>query len=168
MQIPNSKKSDNSKTLSEKEAIRALTALCSKKELCVSEIARKIRIWEFDNSTSLKIIEFLLKNNFVNEQRYANAFVNDKFKFNKWGKYKIENSLKAKFIPETIIDNALQLIPKEDSNKQIFDQLFKKLKSIKSTDKYQIRSKLYRFGISRGFDPDAIQISIDKIVEKSE
>jgi regulatory protein len=71
-------------------------AQCSRRELCCDDIRNKLQIWGIENNDASKIIGILEKENFVNESRYAAAFVRDKFKYNKWGKVKIAAHLKSK------------------------------------------------------------------------
>ena len=71
-------------------------AECSRREFCSYDIHNKLRLWGIGNTDSEKIIGILIKENFINETRYATAFVKDKFRYNKWGKVKIASNLKLK------------------------------------------------------------------------
>ena len=68
------------------KALKTVTTLCSKKEYCRQEIRQKLEKWEIAEKDIDTILEFLQKNNFINEQRYAQFYARDKFRFNKWGK----------------------------------------------------------------------------------
>ena len=76
------------------KALKTVTTLCSKKEYCRQEIRQKLEKWEIAEKDIDTILEFLQKNNFINEQRYAQFYARDKFRFNKWGKQKISLMLK--------------------------------------------------------------------------
>ena len=78
------------------KALKTVTAFCSKKEYCRQEIRQKLEKWEIAEKDIDTILEFLQKNNFINEQRYAQFYARDKFRFNKWGKQKISLMLKQK------------------------------------------------------------------------
>ncbi len=127
-------------------------ALCAQREICLSEIREKLSLWGLDETGSEKVVETLLRERFIDEIRYANAFVKDKFTYNKWGKYKISGYLRAKKIPEEIINSALGTIDPDAYNKLINDLLINHRRQIKSKNLYDLKAKLLRFGLSRGFE----------------
>ncbi len=88
-------------------------AQCSRREFCCDDIRNKLSLWGVDDDDGEKIIGILIKENFINESRYAAAFVRDKFKYNKWGKIKIESHLRVKKLPPDIISSALNSIDNE-------------------------------------------------------
>ena len=140
--------------MDKKKALNKLMSLCSTKEKCIVEIKQKLINWQLDNIDIEEVIDFLKENNFINEERYTNAFVHDKFRFNKWGKIKIKYALKQKNISEHLINNALKTIDETDYFNTITEELNKKNKTIKDTK--NIKSKLMRFAQSRGFEADLI------------
>ncbi len=127
-----------------------------------------MKISEFDlpeNEIS-EIIEFLKKEKYIDEHRYAEAFVNDKYRFNKWGKYKIKFTLKQKHIPEPIISEALNKIPDENYHSLLYDELSKKLRNLPKNSDYELKSKLYRFAASRGYENDLILEVINELLSE--
>ena len=126
--------------------------ICSRKELCASDVETKLESCGTAKVDAHKILNILLKENFINEERYAKAFVNDKFKYNKWGKIKIASHLKAKRIPSAIISLALDSIDNDQYIKTIEALLKSHKKSIKAKNDYELKAKLIRFGLSRGFE----------------
>jgi len=71
-----------------KIALEKAMAQCSRREYCSDDIRNKLSLWGVDNDDIGKILRILISDNFINEPRYATAFVRDKFKYNKWGKLK--------------------------------------------------------------------------------
>ena len=69
---------------------------CSKAEHCIDDVRQKLWTWKVPTEEHDDIINTLIDNNFINEQRYAEAFVKDKFRFNHWGRIKISLMLRAK------------------------------------------------------------------------
>jgi regulatory protein len=96
-----------------KIALEKAMAKCSGREFCSEDIRNKLYSWGVENNDAGKIIGILIKENFINESRYATAFVRDKFKYNKWGKVKIAAHLKSKKIPSDIIGPAIDSIDHE-------------------------------------------------------
>jgi regulatory protein len=93
----------------------------------------------------------------------ARYFANDKLKFNKWGRVKIKYMLQQKKVSREAISEALEQIDENIYNKILKEELVKKRKSIKDTDEYQIKAKLFQFASGRGFEGDAIYKMIDKL-----
>jgi len=138
--------------------------LCSKQERCKSEIIQKLKSWEASKTEIDDILEILVNEDFINEERFANAFANDKLKFNHWGRIKIEYELKHKQLPESIIDKSVSKLNIEEYNNILDGELRKKYKELKKKeiDKYQLTNKLARFAMSKGFESELVfkQINI--------
>ncbi|MGC1389496.1 MAG: regulatory protein RecX [Bacteroidales bacterium] len=142
--------------MSEKEIFRialdkAMT-LCSRREFCGDDIRNKLSLWSIENDDVEKIIEILIRENFINESRYAAAFVRDKFKYNKWGKVKIAAHLGAKKLPSDVIRTALDSIDNEQYIKFLQGLIETHRKSIKAKNQYDLKAKLLRYGLSKGYE----------------
>jgi len=135
-----------------KAALSKAMQICSRRELCISDVAAKLALWEVTSSDARKILDTLLKENFINEERYAKAFVRDKFTYNKWGKIKIASHLKLKRIPASTINLALEEIDNSEYFNAIEAILKTHKKTIKAKTDYELKAKLLRFGLSRGFE----------------
>jgi regulatory protein len=127
-------------------------AACSRREHCKSEIETMAESWGAGESDIRKIIQVLTNENFINEERYASAFVRDKFTYNKWGKLKISMHLKSKRIPPELIRKALDSIDNDKYLKMISDLITSHRKHVKAKNNYELKSKLLRFGLSKGFE----------------
>jgi regulatory protein len=133
-------------------ALKKAMSLCAGRELCRSEIRQKLNSWGIAYTDTEKIILQLLKEKFIDEERYSSAFVRDKFRYNRWGKVKIAAALKMKNIPAETITNALGLIDDESYLKAIKDIMTSHRRKIKAKNQYDLKGKLLRFGLSRGFE----------------
>ena len=71
------------------EALNRAMALCSRTEYCISDIRQKLESWGLESDKAGDVIAILIKENFINEERYAGAFARDKYRYNKWGRVKI-------------------------------------------------------------------------------
>jgi regulatory protein len=139
-----------------KSALLKAMALCSRREYCTDDIRSKLQSWKVSESDSDQIIAALTKENFINEKRYAEAFVKDKFKYNRWGKVKIRANLKMKKIPGEMINSALNLIDEDLYRKTIEDLLVIHRRSVKAKNQYDLKGKLLRYGLSKGFESDLL------------
>ena len=95
------------KKIAEAAALSRLANLCAKAEYCVSDIRQKMARWDLPEGAEDRIVHRLLDERYIDEQRYACAFVRSKFRFNRWGRDKISRALKMKGISEEDIADGL-------------------------------------------------------------
>jgi len=131
-------------------------ALCSRREYCSEDIRGKLLLWGVRDDDTEKIISILVMENFLNEIRYATAFVKDKFNYNKWGKIKIEVHLKAKKIPGDIIKKAFDTIDNDLYIKTLNDLISAHRRFVKAKNQYDLKAKLLRYGLSKGFESNLL------------
>lgn len=128
---------------------------CSRSEHCVLDVLNKLYAAGLGEEESDEIVQCLVAQGYIDEQRYANAFVNDKFRFNKWGKLKITHALRQKKIPTVVIQIALETLD-EDAYSHVLLQLIEaKKKTVKGTAAQQ-KAAVMRFAVSRGFELDLV------------
>ena len=147
------------------EALTKAMKLCSVKEFAPSEIEQKLRFWELNDEAIATVIETLRNEKFLDEFRMARYFVNDKLRFNKWGKVKIRYMLQQKKLTPTAVSEAIDQINEEEYLRILLNELIKKRKTIKDTDAYRIKAKLIQFATGLGFEADVIYKMIEKIVK---
>jgi regulatory protein len=133
-------------------ALTKAMARCARREFCISEIRTKLDSWNLGNNESEMIINLLVKENFINEERFARGFVKDKFNHNKWGKIKIAAHLKAKRIPGDIIKQAFETIDNDLYKKTLSDLLSGHRRFVKAKNQYELKAKLLRYGLSKGYE----------------
>lgn len=132
-------------------------AYCSRAEKCESDVRTYLYKQGVDSETISKIIESLVDDKFVDNERYARAFVSDAFKFNKWGKLKIRQALLAKGISDKIMSEPLAEIDDAEYMSLLENVLRSKLKSVRGDDDYKIKASVFRFAYSRGFEPELVE-----------
>lgn len=146
---------------SEETAFAKLAAQCSAAECCTNDIENKMRRWEMDEASIKKIIQRLLDEHFIDNTRYCRAFIKDKILFNRWGRRKIEEALYAKHIPKDISTPIFEELDKESYLNTLRDLLIARGRTIKAKDDYDMRNKLIRFALQRGFSMGDILSVID-------
>ncbi|MDR2937066.1 MAG: RecX family transcriptional regulator [Rikenellaceae bacterium] len=152
----------------EAEALAALADRCAKAEVCIADARRLLFRWAIAPQARERIIEKLISDRFIDEERYAQAFVRDKLSFSRWGNRKIAQTLADKHIPHDIISRALEQVDPEQQQEKLETDLRRKLKSIEEKKTYKKKEKLLRFGLSRGFTPDQLIPTINHLVEGEE
>ncbi|MDY0254604.1 MAG: regulatory protein RecX [Tenuifilaceae bacterium] len=148
-----------------KKALDRAQWLCSQSEKCTFDIKKKLLQWDVDEMEGEKIINALLEDEFINESRYAISFAREKSRFNKWGPKKIEMALRAKRIADEHIAIALAESAEHSNDDMLRELLTSKAKTIKAKDSYDLKTKLIRFGMSRGFEYGRVLGIVEKIVE---
>ena len=133
----------------------------SRCEHCESEVKEKLLAWGGSNEEVDEIIAYLIEERYIDNQRYANSYTRDKFRFNHWGKYKINMMLRSKDIESETIEEALGQIDEEEYLEKLQQILREKLRSLKYSSEYEKKGKLFKFAQSRGFESCAISKVID-------
>ena len=103
----------------------------------------------------------LVKERYVDDERYAQAFVKDKIRYNKWGRRKVEQALWQKRIDEEIRNSVLNDVDDEEYLSVLSPLLKQKRKTIKAKNDYELNQKLVRFALGRGFTFDIIRQCLD-------
>lgn len=147
--------------MTEQEAYLRLAALCAQAEHCEQEMRDKMRRWGLDEAAQDKVVERLTKERYIDEERYARAFVKDKIRYNKWGRRKVQQALWMKHISDDIQQQVLDEIDEKEYLDVLRPLLKQKRKSIKAESDYELNQKLVRFALSRGFGFDIIRQCLD-------
>lgn len=137
-----------------------LEALCAASERSTFELQTKLRTWGLTPADSERIINSLISNRFVDDARFARAFVNDKFRFSGYGRIKIRILLSAKRIDRATIDEAIQSIDPDEYLEKLRHILKVKATHIPDFNTFEGRTKLFRFGLSRGFESTLVSAEV--------
>lgn len=149
------------KQKTEQEAYQQLAALCAQAEHCEWEMREKMDRWEIDEMVQNRILQHLIKERYMDDERYARAFVKDKVHYNKWGRRKVEQALWQKHISEDIRQQVLDEVDNEEYLEVLRSLLKQKRKTIKAQNDYELNQKLMRFALGRGFTFDIIRQCIE-------
>ena len=139
-----------------KLALQRAAALCSRQEQCSSHIMSKLNSWKVFEEAADKIIELLKKEKFLDDERYATFYVRDKYRFNSWGKIKLTAMLRQKEIPAPIIEEALNQIDPEHYKQTCERLISEKSATLKESNQFKRKGKLFRYAAQRGFESDLI------------
>lgn len=139
-----------------KQILSKLEAQCSKREYCTADIYQKaLAKLEGDREAAEEIVAALEADNFVSDLRYASAFAREKASLTGWGPIKIRFALSAKKIDKETIDEALGEIEPEKAEARLERLLEAKRKTLEGDP--QIKLKLIKFALSRGYDYDTVK-----------
>ena len=149
------------KETTEQEAYLQLAALCAQAEHCQQEMRDKMKRWEMAPEVQERVIARLIKERYIDDERYARAFVKDKILYNKWGRRKVQQGLWMKHIDDDIQQRVLNEVDDTEYLAVLKPLLKQKAKSIKAENDYELTQKLVRFALGRGFTYDIIRQCLD-------
>jgi len=142
--------------LDRKTALAKAEHYCAYQERAQQELRNKLYEWGQWSDDVEEIISELIQTNFLNEERFTQAYVSGKFKIKHWGKIKIRQGLKLKNVPDKMISNALKGIDYDEYLATILMLAEKKAGMIVEKDAYKKRYKLVSYLLGRGFENDSI------------
>lgn len=145
-------------------ALERLARACAKAEYCENDVRRKLRAWGVAAESHDGIIASLRGERYIDDERYCHAFVEDKWRFNRWGKTKIRMELRRRRLPggeiEKAIDNMIGDEEYADALAQLLRQKERTLPS--GVGDYEHCQRLIRFAVGRGFEPEVIRECLER------
>lgn len=155
------------KEMTEHEVFLQLASLCAQAEHCQYEMTEKMRRWGVPDEVQARVMERLIAGRYVDDERFARAYIKDKVCYNKWGRRKVEQALWQKHIDEDIRQRTLDEVSDEEYLRVLRPMLRQKRPSVKAANDYERNQKLMRFALGRGFTLDLIRQCIDVEDENS-
>ena len=149
------------KEITEQEAYLQLAVLCAQAEHCQQEMRDKMKRWEMAPEIQERVLARLVNERYIDDERYARAFVKDKIRYNKWGRRKVQQGLWTKHIDDDIQQRVLDEIDDEEYLNVLKPLLTQKRKTTKAQNDYELNQKLIRFALGRGFTYDIIRQCLD-------
>ena len=149
-----------------KEVLGKLQKYCAYQERCHSEVRHKLLSLNVYGDTLEEVIAQLIKDDFLNEQRFAETYAGGKFRIKKWGKQKIIQSLKQKKVSDYCIKKGLQVISSEDysNSLQNLAQKYIRQNQNKSLPLFHLRRKTIQFLQRKGYEYPLIVETLDGIL----
>ncbi|MDE5608310.1 MAG: RecX family transcriptional regulator [Muribaculaceae bacterium] len=139
--------------LSPADALIKLEELCARSEQCSHEVYTRLAKWGITGAIAEKIVRRLTAKRFIDDGRYAEAFVRDKVVYNRWGFVKIRMALRMKKIDPELIDEAIATVDGEEYRNALIETLRAKSRTLPSPLTFEDKQKLLRHAASRGFEP---------------
>lgn len=132
---------------------------CARMEYCSSDIRRKaLKALGGDADAAEMIVASLVKDGFVDDRRYAGAFVREKSALQGWGEAKLRFMLAGKGISRDVIADALTEIDAEKASARLEKLLQAKARTLEGDPAFRL--KLLKFGLSRGYAYDEVDAAI--------
>lgn len=149
------------------QALQSLMRMCARLERSSGDALRLMKRWGVADDEARKVLSRLQAERFIDDARYAEAFVRDKLNLSGWGAYKIKMSLRAKGVSRDIIEEVVApMLEATDMTERLEEMMQRKLRTLKYSSPYEAKTKLIRFAASRGYDMEQAVECASKIVEE--
>ncbi|MFH4963639.1 regulatory protein RecX [Gaetbulibacter sp. M235] len=153
------------KTYTVQEATKKLEHFCAYQERCHQEVRQKLKQMHMIPEAIDVIIVHLLKHNFLNEERFAKAFVRGKFKYKYWGKARLSFELKSKDINKININNALSEISDDEYIRVLNELAEKVIFSIKEPNVLKKKKKFVDYFLYRGWESHLVYDKANELIK---
>lgn len=138
--------------MTESEGKTLAERYCSGAEHCCLEVRQMLERRKAESADIERIIRYLIKEGYIDESRYAAAFVHDKVRFAKWGRAKIAQALWQKRIPQGVADAALASIDEDEYMTALRDVAQSRYRQTKGATEYERKIKTMKSVCSRGYE----------------
>lgn len=146
------------------QAKQKIEAYCAYQDRCHSEVSNKLSQWGISGEQKDQLIADLIANRFLDEERFAESYVSGKFRIKHWGKVKIRQHLKSKFVPEYCIRKAINQIDGEEYYSTLKSLAERKSDELTSErDSWKKKAKIMRYLASKGYEQDLIYDVVSEI-----
>ena len=147
--------------MTESEMKTRAEAYCSAAEHCRSEVRAMLERHGAEKPDIERILDYLVKEGFIDESRYARAFVHDKVRFAKWGRGKIAQALWQKRVPQDVAEKAISSIDDEEYMTALKDVVKSKYRTVKGETEYECKMKTMKSVCTRGYEPALVRKVLD-------
>ncbi len=134
------------------DVLDKMAKYCAYQERCVKDVTDKLKTFDISQNEKENILNYLIDNRFVNDERYAKSFVRGKSNQNGWGLNKIRFHLMQKGIDKEIIEGALAQINEEVYRQRLIEILKTKAKTVKAENDFEKKRKLAAYAMQKGFE----------------
>ena len=154
------------RTKTAQQALQSLMRMCARAERSSGDALRLMKRWEVPDEDARKVLARLQSERFIDDSRYAEAFVREKLNLSGWGAYKIKSALRAKGVSSEIINEVVvPMLNETDMSERLEEVLRRKLRTLKYSSPYEAKTKLIRFAASRGYDMEQAIECASKVID---
>ncbi len=151
------------KSKSPEQALSSLMRTCARAERSSGDARKSMARWAVDPSAREGILQKLIADKFIDDERYSRAYIREKTNLSGWGSRKIAAALRAKGIATEIFSPLLADLDKDSLAERLSAKLTRKATTVKGESTYEKRGKLLRYGLSLGYDYQMVMDSIEQI-----
>lgn len=142
--------------------------LAARSEKSSGDAMRLMQNWGVEPTARQGVLQKLIDAKFIDDGRYAEAFVRDKMRFSGWGAFKLRAALRNKGISNEIVDEVLSALNSSDMSERLRERLERKMRTTKYSSRYDLKTKLMRYGASLGYDFESVAEVVDALISDIE
>lgn len=150
------------------QALASLMRLCARAEKSEGDARRLMRGWGLNDGDAERVLARLVNDRFIDDSRYAGAFVREKMRLSGWGEYKIRAALQRKGVARETIEEALGAADRTGMAERLRTQLERKLRLLHCETRYELKNKLMRYGLGLGYDYETVHETVAALVADTE
>jgi regulatory protein len=147
-----------------KEAYLRASSYCAYQERSQDDVRERLREWNIRGEDAESVISRLIEENFLNEERFAKAFVGGKFRMKQWGRLKIRQELRSHGLTEACIKLAMKEINEQEYRQTLYRLLEKKNELLKDEETVIRKQKLIRYVLSKGYENDLVWNAVEEML----
>ncbi len=139
-----------------KEAIHKIEHFCAYQDRCHVEVEQKLKDMKMTSEEIDNIITHLIKEDFLNEERFARSFARGKHRIKKWGKIRIANELKVRGLNQTLVNIAFKEIATDEYLSNLNELSIKQWHTIQEKNHLKKRKKFCDYLLRRGYESNLV------------
>lgn len=140
-----------------------MMAYCAYQERCIWEARRKMSEKQVADEDQQKVLDYLIQEQYIDEERYARAFARGKFNLKKWGRNRITLELRMRKIPESLIQKGIAEIDPVSYYDTLLEQTERRWEREKETETFKKRFKVVGYLMQKGFEKDLIEEALESL-----
>lgn len=153
------------RTKTPEQALQSLMRMCARSERSSGDALRLMKRWGVADEDARKVLQRLQNERFIDDSRFAEAFVRDKINLSGWGAYKIKSALRAKGVSREVIESVVEpMLVETNMSERLEEMMQRKLRTLKYNSPYEAKTKLIRFAASRGYDMEQAIDCASKVI----
>ena len=153
------------RTKTAEQALASLQRLCARAERSSGDALRLMAGWEVEPAKRQEVLQRLIADRFIDDRRYAEAFVREKTSLSSWGEYKIRATLKRKGISDEIIAEVCNSSETLHTTERLSQRLQRKARTYNYKTLYELKTKLLRHALSLGFQMDEALEGVEQVMK---
>ena len=147
------------------QALASLMRLCARAEKSEGDARRLMRGWGLNDGDAERVLARLVNDRFIDDSRYAGAFVREKMRLSGWGEYKIRAALQRKGVARETIEEALGAADRTGMAERLLER---KLRLLHCETRYELKNKLMRYGLGLGYDYETVHETVAALAADTE
>lgn len=148
------------------EALAKLQHFCAYQERCHNEVRSKLININCFGDMLEDVIAALIQEDFLNEQRFAETFTSGKYRLKSWGRNKIRQALKKKYVSDYCIRKGLASIDEIEYMKTLERTMRKYHHRYEHLNAFELRGRIFNFGMNKGYTATEMNFVLDEILGK--